>query len=292
MDRKIDFGEAVGGAFKFGIHGFLPLLRLAWLPLAVVIGGVALLVYGGGGLGGALFGDAETFFDDVFAGVPLAAQVENPLALGLGIVLVLLGSILFVPVYVGLVRRAAGQADVGGWRFDGRAWRVIGAALITGLLFLAAVLIIVVPFSLLGAGIGDTPGGVGIVVLVLLGIAAFVAFVVIAVRLTLFVPMAATENRIALGDAWSATSGNFWVLLGGLLVTSIGASIVGAILEFAGALFAEVGGGAFGAVGIGVLVVFYALSQAFQNLVAIGYSGSATGQLRGYGTEEVGDVFA
>lgn len=291
MERTIDFGEAVGGAFKFGIHGLLPLLRLGWLPLAVVLVGVALLVYGAGGLGNTLFGDSETFVDDIFAGVPFANQLENPLALGLGGLLILLGSILFVPVYVGLVRRAAGQADAGGWRFDGRAWRVIGAALITGLLFLVAALVFIVPFSLLGAGIGDT-GGASIAVLVVLGIAAFVALVFVSVRLTLFVPMAATENRIALGDAWAATSGNFWVLLGGLLVTSIGASIVGAILEFAGGLFAEIGGGAVGVVGIGLLVVFYALSQAFQNLVAIGFSGSATGQLRGYGTEEVGDVFA
>ena len=292
MDRDIDFGTAVGGAFKFGLRGFAPLLRLGWLPLLVVVAGAALLIYAGATFDGMTrLGEAGETFRMGTGGSVLLDDVTSPAAAMLGGLLVLLGLIGFVPVYVGLIRRAAGQADLPGWRFDGRSWRVIGAVLLLALLAVAGALLAVLPFVGVFAATGD-PGGVGIAAMVVAGIALFCAFVFVSVRLTLFVPLAATENRVSLSEAWSATRGKFWVLLGGLIVTGIGAAIIGSILELVGTLL----GGALdvGAVLAGVIVVgaFFILSQIVQNLISIGFAGRVAHDLRGYASEDVGEVFA
>lgn len=295
MSRQVDFSDAMSAAFKFGIDGVVPLLKLGWLPLLIVTVGAFLLLDAGATFDSMsdLDGSDGTFRIGRGGNAELT-DVTKPLQAALGGLILFVGLIGFVPVYVGLLRKAARQVDkVGGWRFDGRAWRVIGASILLGLVGILAGVLVAIPFVGIAALTGGQPGPLGVLFYILVGLLAAAGFVFGYVRLMLFIPLAATENRISLGEAWTATRGHFWIIFAGLIVIGIGAAIVGAILEIAGVSLGsmfEVIGPAW--LGVALVAMGGILSQIFQNLVSIGFAGQLAHDLRGYGEDEIGEVFA
>ena len=296
--RKIDFGDAFVFALRFGVTGTPTLLRLGWLPLVVLAVALGLL---GAGMAGALFG-----MDPFGAGGFGASGSLGDLALsGFAVFLLLIGGLLFLPVYVGLIRRAAGlQRERGGlfgYRFGGRELRVLLAGIVYALCFVPIMLLFAAPFvGVAGLSGGTEPNGILVVLGIVLGIAAFCAFVFVGVRLSLLVPLAAAENRVAFGEAWEATKGRFWILLGLYVVVSLVTSIAAQVAQVFGVAIstglAAAVGGSDGVVTAGVsaavLVVFTLLGSVYQNLASTGLSGRVLGQVRRYQDESVEEVFA
>lgn len=82
-------------------------------------------------------------------------------------------------------------------------------------------------------------GVAGIAALVLL-----VASVWVGVRLILATPMTFAEHRFAIGDAWRATRGKFWPLLGMILLAVIFYVMVWLLISIIGAALIGLAGGA------------------------------------------------
>ena len=291
MRRQVDLSDALSAAFKFGIEGVGPLLRLGWLPLLVVTVGSFLLLDAGATFSSmsGLAGDGTIRLG--WGGRADFEEVTKPIQAVIGALVVLGGLVGFVPVYVGLLREAATQTrDSGRWRFDGRAWRMIGASLLLGFVMIVGVVVLMLPFLAVSSLAEGEMGGLGTLGFVVAGVLAFACFVFVYVRLVLFVPLAATENRVSFGEAWAATRDQFWTIFAGLIVVGLGTAIIGAILEVVGVSLGsvfEVIGPTWA--GPGLVAVGGILSQVFQNLVSIGFAGRVVHDLRGYGEGDTGE---
>lgn len=103
-------------------------------------------------------------------------------------------------------------------RLGGAEFRLMGAYMLIALGFVAAMLLI---FGIIGGIMGGTAAmnGAGamppwVVALIYPAYFGFIFFYVwISVRLSLLGPITVAEGRFALGRAWAASRGRFWVLL-------------------------------------------------------------------------------
>ncbi|MBB4659995.1 hypothetical protein [Parvularcula dongshanensis] len=277
---KLPVGETITFAFRFGTRAIPTLMRLGWLPLALMVGGFALVGWG-------------------LADTPMMAA-----KIGFGGILTLAGTLLFVPIYVILIREAAGgyKAPPGLFvlSFGGREARVLGAAFILGFVFLVVVVGFQVAKLAIGAVasfvVGD--GVLGLILSVVITLAWFVGIAWFYCATITFVPMAATENRIALTEAFAATKDNVWRILACVFVvfgTLFVLAILIQLMSFAmtGGLMAVGSEVALASIVYALLtvVVFLAL-QIYQTLVGIALPGRITGALRGTPDDAVEDVFA
>lgn len=111
--------------------------------------------------------------------------------------------------------------------------RVVAVSVILGLVFLVGTMI---AFGLVGilAGLaGAANAGLGILVGVVLGLAALAGLIWAAVRLSLAVPMTVHEKRIAPFASFALTKTHFWPLLGMAIIAvimSLLVSLLGTII--------------------------------------------------------------
>ena len=294
MERKLAVGETLSFVFSFAARRLGLFFRLAWLPLLLSVGGTAVIFTA---LGTGFFQAAAIGAD------PYANADWGRIALGYA--LSLLGLLAFVPAYVVLTRAAAGGYEpprglFAGLRFGGREGRVIGAAVLWFLLFMAIYFGITIVSTLLIGGISaaliGTGDGGGFVLIGILGFLMFLAifgFVIFfSVRSLLFIPMAATENRIALGDAWAATKGNFWRLFAvGLVLYLAVFGLYVAFAAVAGVVIGLLGQSAMvpAAIILGLLAI---PAYAFLYLLFIAYPARAAGVLRPMSETQAAEVFA
>ena len=294
MERKLSVGETLSFVFSFAAKRIDLFFRLAWLPLLLSVAGTAIVITA---FDAGLFASARTGAD------PYADADWGRMAIGYG--LSLLGLVAFVPAYVVMTRAAAGGYEAprglfAGLRFGGREGRVIGAAILWFLLFLAIYFGITLVSSLLIGGVTGalmgTGGGDGFVLAAVVGFAMFLAIfgvvIYFSVRSLLFIPMAATENRIALGDAWAATKGNFWRLFAVGLVLYLAA--FGLYLAFAAVMGVVIGlVGEAGMIPAALVLGLLAIpAYAFLYLLFIAYPGRAAGVLRPMSETRAAEVFA
>lgn len=134
-------------------------------------------------------------------------------------------AMLYAAVARSVVR--PGESSFGYLRLGMDEVRVLVVSLV---LFLFFTLIGVVLFGTIGAvagvaGAGDMP--MLWLVVVLLGIAAFLLFVWLAVRLSLAIPITMAERRMAIFDSFGMTKGRFWPLLGMALLAFVMTIVVG-----------------------------------------------------------------
>ena len=295
MDRKIGVGETIGFCAGYARRNIGLLLRLAWPPILLSVGGTVLILMGLG-------------LGDVVTAVRSGADPyrdANPGLVALGYLLSVLGTLALVPAYVVITRHAAGAYEpprglFAGFRFGGREARVIGAAILWFLLLMGVYFGISLAGGAVTLGLmavamtGDATGGAFVVAMVVsflvtLATLGFVVFFL--VRSMLFIPMAATENRIALADAWRATRGNFWRLFAiGLLLYLIVFAVYIAFAALAGSLFAVMGG-EVGAILIGALGLLAIPAYLFVYLLFLAFPGRAAGALRPLTRNQAAEVF-
>lgn len=107
-------------------------------------------------------------------------------------------------------------------RLGGAEFRLMGAYLLIALLFIVAIIAFGLVFSLIAGGAFLAAGGLQnaeaaaspmLALLYPAYFGAIILYVWVSVRLSLLGPITVAEGRFALGRAWAATKGRFWVLI-------------------------------------------------------------------------------
>ena len=132
-----------------------------------------------------------------------------------------------------------------GWqrlRVDSLMWRYIGNAILIGLILIAGGIVAALIFSLVGWGLSAVVGEASLIVIVP-GVFALYAYAIVsAYRLAVKLPSVALErNDFYMRDAWRVTDGNFWQILGLVLLFFICVLLVGLAMLLVTYLFGQLG---------------------------------------------------
>lgn len=184
----------------------------------------------------------------------------------------LLISFIVVTLLTGVLTRILGRAVFGGKITAGEAWHLvkgrIGALfavvlMLTGLAL--APLVIIVPLFLLLTSMvsGDSAAVGGLVVLGIVVLLLYVAYLLfINARFAFATPVVVLEGRgpvEALRRSWQLVTGDFWRVLGILLLTSLLAGLVSAVLSvpfsLIGTFVGMLGGGGTGAAVLAAVMI-------------------------------------
>jgi len=197
---KIPVGATIAQGYNFGFARFFTLLKLMWLPLAIML--------------------ASNYFL-----IPLLVRVmapaQNNAAAGVWLLIPLLYLAILVMMFaqfVAIAQYALEMKNEPGWftlPLGKPVWRLIGAFVLVLLIMIGAMMVAGLLMGGIAAALAALakPGpGVfaglmtGIVILVLYG-----AFLYGIVRLMfLLTPVVVAESRIGIGRSWKLGRGNFW----------------------------------------------------------------------------------
>lgn len=227
-------------AVLFGFERIGMIIRIAWLPIVLVIGlcaGFYIMFAGASPLDmyDIRSGDPEDMVEAL-----IMSEGFTSFYILQATLLPLLASLIFSCVYVAATR-ASTLTDYEPpnlpfyFALGGREIRYFAARLLYTILIIVATVVI----GAVGAGVAiltmgvwqSAAGGAGEAVIVVLGGAAVVWLVIVwlwvVLRFMPVLPIAAVENRIAFGDAWRLTKGNFWrMLLSGALFLAVFEGVV------------------------------------------------------------------
>jgi hypothetical protein len=200
--NKIPVGATIAQGYSFAFGQFFTLLKLMWLPLAIML--------------------AVSYFL-----MPLLMAVMSPGQSPAGgpwfllPPLYLIFLVLMFAQFVAIAQYALELKTEPGWftiPLGKPVWRLIGAFLLVLLVMMGAGLLAVLGGALLGglAGVFGalTKANMNIVigfVTVIVMLLVYGAFIYGGVRLTfLLTPVVVAESRIGLGRSWKLGAGNFW----------------------------------------------------------------------------------
>lgn len=231
MNQHLGIGDVVAAAFRFGFERGLILIRLFWAPVIAIIGLEFALFALLGALGAAnqtaLASGSTTVFLALFYGV--------------GIVISVLATFIVSGATAAYYRLAAlGDEPVGAVfiRFDGPSVRTALAMIITTVIFYLTALAPVVSTVVVAAKIEwaswqgqfahAAPRGLPASSLLAIFGSYFFGLLLtlyFGVRLSALAPMAAAENRLSLGRAWSLTSGKVLPMIGAYILVGLAAQL-------------------------------------------------------------------
>jgi len=167
------------------------------------------------------------------------------------LVLIVVPLIAYSSIAVNWHRYVLLDEMVDGWqrlRIDGLMWRYVGNFFAIILLIAVGAFAGIFAIELAGLIFGKAPGNFGKFVLFAGLIALYAIMIVSAYRLSVKLPAIALGRRdFTLRDAWAATDGNFWQLLGLFLLFLACALLMGVVVYVVALAFAK-----FGAVGLSV----------------------------------------
>lgn len=275
MQRKLPIFQTVGESLTFGFFHIFSVLRLAWLPmiLIVVVWFAAMILVFGSGIMAVLSAGVA----DGFAGEEIWEQIFEGMAwetVGFGVgavailayltaalVTALLTGSYAVPIYRLAAVDAPPPRGLFYLRIGPPQWRYLGATVIQIVLILIPVAAILAGALTIAALAGDGFGPLFHAIMeeggtytdteitgpagwAIFAVAAIGAILVIwlVLRLLTFLPATAVEDRIALGSAFAMTGGNVWRLLGAGIVYGIALALISFALEMALAIAALIGG--------------------------------------------------
>lgn len=242
MANKIPVGQTIGQAYGFAFGGFPAVLGVVWLPVAIMIAA-----------GWLLFHDIPWpawDFSTPDAIARTTVQIEY-VTIGPLRILELIAWACAIVIEVGLTRLALG---IGGkplafLTLGASFWRMLGANLI----MVTILIIAVIPLVLAGVMVALIAGAIAhgarpdqgwinpavapwmLGVVIACGVAAFVAFYYIYLRLWFFIaPVVVAEKHIDIRRAWRLGKGNVWRILLVVLAILIPLMAVVALAEGAG----------------------------------------------------------
>jgi hypothetical protein len=213
---KLPVFKAVATTFAFIAANALELVKIVWLPVALMLVLMAVVMPGYmQAIVGASTADPAAASQEAMAalsaGTPIfllvfVVSIAWYLVLFAGILkLVLNGEKPKLPFYIG---------------FGGDEFRLLGTWVLQMLIFIGAYLGIAIVGGAAGFFAMSSPviGGIAVLIVVVAGL---VAFCWLMLRLSLATPATVGQRTIGLGPSWNAAKGNVWRLLGYWLIWGV-----------------------------------------------------------------------
>ena len=233
---KIPFERTIASAYRFAFTNVLSVIGIGWFPfllVAALAGGLIVLL--APSIHELWLQDGKTIDT-----ARLARQIVPLIGAGVLIWAALL--IAQAMVTVGLMRKALGQHPGPVFIFfslGSQVWRLIGAYFLSILLILGGMILIGLAIAAVAAGLDQVapkvmPFATGFLVFV-----AVLAYFYSVLRLSFFIPaIVVAENHIGLRRSWHLGRGNFWRIVGILLIVSLpvqmaASTIVSTIMQVA-----------------------------------------------------------
>lgn len=285
--RPLGLGDILDGAIKFirsnpkAILGLSALAAgLAAVPIAV---GQAVMLKT---LGGSALDATST------SGGISGMYASMVASYGGSLVSMIVGFIV-TTVLTGILTRILGRSVFGGKISPGEAWHLVkgripalfGVVVLVGLVMLAPLVPIAALLTILALGSDSSQGLLGVfglgVVLLLLYVVYMLFF---NTRFAFAAPIVVLEGKgpvEAMKRSWRLVSGDFWRVLGILLLTGLLAglisSVIGVPFSFAGTLLGVAGGGSAGAAV--VTAVLIALGTTLASMITYPFQAAVAGLL-------------
>ena len=305
MAHPLSIGDTLNEGVLFALKKWASVVKFIWLPIVLMIA----MFIGAGAI--VLDVSVLASLDETSALSEFRDLFRWPLSVVglLFFAVYILGSIFYCGAVASIYRFAAlGENPPGIFqlRADGPAVRVFLAGIILGLInFAVWLLALGAAFAISGLSLVgivdvlkevfstfetlDTDNGSAVasdsnaLVLGLLGafalamLIAVVPVIYINVKLTTFLPSAAVENRLALGDSFALTKGQFWQVFGALLLallvvmgTSIVFQIVSMIVDVIGGVLSIFGGDG-GIVFAAIFVIVFMVAGSYFQIFLTGF---------------------
>jgi hypothetical protein len=225
---KIPFERTVAAAYRFVLENFVSVLGIGWVPylLAGLIG-TALLSAVLPQLDLVLQSGQEEWDQDQ------VGQLIAPIA-GAGFVFAIAVILAAAMVMVGMMRKALGLHSAPVYFFfslGSQVWRMIGAYILLLLLLWAVTVVIAIGIGIVSFVLAKSAPAAQMPVTALLACIAVLWGIYAVVRVQFFLPaVVVAENHIGLRRSWNLGRGNFWRIVGIVIVIVLPIGIVHSIL--------------------------------------------------------------
>jgi hypothetical protein len=220
---KIPFEQTIAGAYRFAFSNILSVFGIGWFPLALFAVGTGAAVIGILPLFGGLIREGTNQIDTARLGA-----VIGPIA-GTCVLVLCAMIVAQAMVNVGMMRKALGQHPGPVFIFFSlgrQVWQLIGSYLLLMLLAWGMIALAVGAITAVSLALQKFAPAAQIAVTVLLVIVAYIWGIYAIVRVSFFLPaVVVAENHISLRRAWHLGKGNFWRILGILIIVTVPPSI-------------------------------------------------------------------
>ncbi|WP_246267643.1 glycerophosphoryl diester phosphodiesterase membrane domain-containing protein [Nonomuraea typhae] len=285
--RPLGLGDILDGAIKFirsnpkavlGLSGVAA--AIASVPLAI-----ALAVLNGQML--SLSNDPESIRSGDYLSSLLAGYS--------GVIVSTLVGFVVTTVLTGMLTRILGRSVFGGKVTPGEAWNLVkgrmpalfGVVILVGLVMLAPLLVLVPLLVVLVANTGSAEGVAGLLGLTLLLILAYVVYTLFFyTKFAFAAPIVVLEGRgpvDAMRRSWRLVKGDFWRVLGILLLTGLLAYLASSLLSMpfsvAAQLLTMAGAGGGGAGVIAISAVLIAIGSTLASMIVYPLQAAIAGLL-------------
>ena len=214
---KISFEQTITGAYRFVFSIILSVIGIGWFPFLLFAGIAGATIVGVLPLfHGLIIEGSDNQIDTARLGV-----VIGPL-IGAFILVIVAGAFAQAMVYVGLMRKALGQHPGPVYilfSLGSQVWQMIGSYLLLGLLAWGRIALAAAAVTAISLVLQKYAPAVQILVTVLLVIACYFFAIYALIRTTFFIPaVVVAENHIGIRRAWHLGKGNFWRIIGVMLI--------------------------------------------------------------------------
>lgn len=216
---KIPFERTIAGAYRFVFANIVSIVGIGWFPFLLVGLSAIGLVY-------AIlpqFNELLVTGQDKWSQAQLVPAVFSMSgAIFLIVILLILATAM---VNVGIMRKALGQHPGPVFVFfslGSQVWRMIGAYFLLMLLAWGVLLAFVIGIGCVSYLLSRISPTVQVLGTTLLAGASFIWGIYAAVRVQFFLPaIVVAENHIGIRRSWNLGRGNFWRILGILLLVTL-----------------------------------------------------------------------
>ncbi|MFI6293015.1 glycerophosphoryl diester phosphodiesterase membrane domain-containing protein [Nonomuraea sp. NPDC050790] len=270
--RPLGLGDILDGSIKFIRSNPKAILGISALGAALAAVPVAIATAVLNGQVTSLSRDPES--------VSSGGVITTLVAGYSGILISLVVSFVVTTVLTGILTRILGRSVFGGKITPGEAWNLVkgrigalfGVVVLVGLVMLAPVVPIVGLFALLVANTSSPQDAFGLIGLGLLMILLYAVYALFFnTRFAFAAPIVVLEGRgpvEAMKRSWRLVSGDFWRVLGILLLTGILAYLVSSVLSVPFSLASSLLG-VTGSDGVGVIALSAVLLAIGSTLAAM-----------------------
>jgi hypothetical protein len=216
---KIPFERTIAGAYRFAFSNILSVIGVGWFPFllyGVLAAGLVYLLWPV--VEGLWIADQKTI--DQAKLLTSAPQLA-------GAVVLLIGALVLTQamVTVGLLRKALGMHPGPVFVYfslGGQVWRLIGSYLLMMLLIWGGALLVGAAVAAIAVLLGKVAEPAQAPVTGILIFCALLAYIYSIIRLSFFIPaVVVAENHIGLRRSWHLGGGNFWRIVGIMLIVSL-----------------------------------------------------------------------